>query len=76
MKKIIDIKWAYEINKDLKPPDRFDLCFIFSDNTSKVIEIYEPHGWFKFKAYYIVYGHENIKIFNDEGKELHNEYTR
>lgn len=53
-----------------------ELYFIFDDGTFKYVSIYEPHGWFEFEGYYIVYGHENIKIYNKEGKELHNQHTR
>lgn len=56
--------------------NRHDCYFIFDDKTCKHILIYEPHGWFKFKDWFVVYGHENIKIYDQEGKELVNQHTR
>lgn len=43
-------------------------------------EIYEPHGVFSFnyfgKTLHVVYGHEQIKVIDDEGRLVAETYTR
>jgi hypothetical protein len=56
---------------DLDRIDRFELFFI-----DKKISIYEPHGFFDFNDYHVVYGHEEIIILDNSGKMINHHNTR
>lgn len=38
--------------------------------------VYEPHGGFKVKNLWIVYGHEEINVYDEYGTLITSEHTR
>ena len=74
-KKYPNIEFEKDINK-------YDAVIIFEDPTTfenrtyKVIEIYEPHGWFQYENLYIIYGHETIMILDEFGEIKAEKHTR
>lgn len=80
--KVIYTGCPYYIKKkfsDIKIPEvrhSDQAFFVMSDHSLKEVEIYEYHGSLKHDNFIIVYGHEQIKIYSDEGIELKSEYTR
>lgn len=82
--KIKDIGYAVMLqqrNKEFEPTEeqlKSEGFLLFEDNTVKPANIYEFHGAFKIKnsETWVVYGHEEIKIIDEKGNEIQQEYTR
>jgi len=55
----------------------FDNFYFLMENDSLLeIKIYEPHGYFNFLSFHIIYNHEEIIIFDNYGTLLSHNYTR
>lgn len=53
-----------------------DSTFEMSDGTFITIDIYEPYDAFKVKDIWIVYGHEEIQVYDINANLLKTQYTR
>lgn len=76
MKKIKTIEKGWKLKNKHPNINKNEFYFVFEDDSIEEIAIYEPHNWFKYGNIFIVYGHENIMLFDIFGKLKVNEITR
>jgi hypothetical protein len=53
-----------------------DWVFVFEDGSEDPISIYEYHGYMRVKDLWIVYGHEQLQVYSNEGLLIKQQFTR